>query len=223
MIGQPGLLNKTQWERARQHCCKFTTLVTETFITHHTKQTLPRCRAISHFDDSPIGGVKFVPYYCHGSGARPGPQYETIIRALCRRLAWNGSVVSQAMRLYQSSKSNPEAQVTVKKTWGPLFKELIASSSTTIVLVVDALDECKSFDDYMTLLEFLTKLPRGPNGPYLLVSSRPHVPVRRHFDGSIRTFDVVQPETRNDMRSFIDNQITSKSKQVRWEKSVFCE
>ncbi|KAG6353533.1 hypothetical protein INS49_005495 [Diaporthe citri] len=130
-------------------------------------------------------------------------------------------VKGSTMQLYQSAKSNPEAQVTMKKAWEPLLKELIASSSTAIVLVLDALDECKLLDDYMTLLEFLSNLPRGPNGPYLLLSSQPHVPVRSYFGGSVQTFDVVQPEPRNDMKNFIDDQIASKSKQVRWEKSVF--
>lgn len=100
-------------------------------------------------------------------------------------------MAEEAMKLYESSKSDPEAQVTVRKTWEPLFHELIASNSATIVLVLDALDESDSIDHYMMLLEFLNKVPRGKSGPYVLVSSQPHVPVGDYFDGSVKIFDVV--------------------------------
>lgn len=127
------------------------------------------------------------------------------------------------MQLYESSKTDPEAQVTVKKTLEPLLQDLIAFGSARIVFVLDALDECESVDHYMRLLEFLHNLPRGINGPYVLVSSQPHVPVGTYFDDSVTTFDVVQPETRNDMKNFIENQIIAKGAQVRWRKSIFCK
>jgi len=132
-------------------------------------------------------------------------------------------VEKQVAQLHQTSKSVPDAQITVRKTWEPLLVELIASSPTTIVLVLDALDECRSLDHCTMLLEFLTKFSRKPNGPYLLVSSHPHVSVGRYFDGSVQTFDVIQPETMNEMETFIEHQITSKRKEIRWEKSIFCE
>lgn len=223
--GRTNLLKNMQWERVRQCFCKSRNIMSDISIIWNTNQTLRRCRAISHFNNSPVVGVRFVPYYCHGSGSSPGPKYETIIRALCRRLAWNsdGKVAEEGMQLYESSKSDPEAQVTMRKTWEPLFHELIASSSATIVLILDALDECDSIDHYMMLLEFLNKVPRGTSGPYILVSSQPHVPVGDFFDGSVKTFDVVQSETRNDMRNFIEHQITAKSEQIRWRKGIFCE
>lgn len=190
---------------------------------HHTDQPFFRCRVISHFENSPIGGVKFVSYYCHGSGSGLGPTYKTILRALCRRLAWksNGSVAEPAMLLYHSLKFDPEAQITEKTTWEKLLRDLIASSSIKVVFVLDGLDECESLGDYIDLLKFLTDLPPQRNGPFFLVSSQPHVPVWKYFDRSVHIFDVVQDETKNEMEAFIETQINSK-KAVHWEESIFC-
>lgn len=195
------------------------------FVAYHTDCNIYRCRAISHFQDAPLVGVNFVSYYCHGSGSGPGPQYETIVRALCRRLAWksDGSVADDAMRLYHSSKEVPDAQLTVKSTWEPLLHKLIASSPSTIVFILDALDECDSPGSYKDVLKFLARLPQQPNGPYMLVSSRPHVPVGVYLGASVQTFDVIHPETKNEMKNFIESQINSKMNDKEWEKSIFCE
>lgn len=169
----------------------------------------------------------FVHYYCSGSGADKGPSYETLLRTLCRRLAWNsdGTLAEPALRLYKSSESIPDAQLTVRSTWEPLFHELIASHLKTcsLVFVLDALDECQSIGDYEELLEFLRKLPREPKGPYFLVSSRLNVPVVNYFKDHVQAFGVVQHQTEEDMKSFIGAQIALKKKTAKEENSIFCE
>lgn len=126
------------------------------------------------------------------------------------------------MLLYHQLKSAPDAQRTGRTTWEQLLRDLIASSSIKIVFVLDALDECEPLGDYIELLEFLTNLPPQQNGPFLLVSSQPHVPVWRYFDRLVHTFEIVQDETTNEMQTFIENQINSKKK-VHWEESIFCK
>lgn len=129
------------------------------------------------------------------------------------------------MQLYHPLKVVPDAQIPGKATWEQLLRDLIVSRSSNsikIVFVVDALDECETMGDYVDLLKFLTDLPPHQDGPFFLVSSRPHVPVWRYFDRSVHTFDVVQDETTNEMQMFIQNQIKSK-KEIHWEDSIFCK
>lgn len=169
----------------------------------------------------------FVHYYCSGSGVDKGPSYETVLRALCRRLAWNsdGTLAEPANHLYESSRSIPDVQLTVKGTWELLLQQLIDSrlDVCTVVFVFDALDECETGGDYTDLLQFLHKLPRKSKGPYFLVSSRPHVQVEKYFNSCVQVFDVVQPQTSIDMEFFIEAQLALRRDSVRGGKSIFCE
>lgn len=164
-------------------------------------------------------------YYCFGSQAATeskAPTYETILRALCYRLAWNSneSVAEPAARLYNQYRLTPDAQPTTKN-WEILLRDLV-SSANTIIFVIDALDECKSEDDSKKLLAFLRGLRQESSGPYFLISSRLHVNVGGHFEDSIQVFNCVQPQTEEDMASFIKGQIDSKRQDVEWKKSIFC-
>ena len=143
---------------------------------------------------------------------------------MCYRLAWNrdGSLAELASDLYSQTKKDPDKQPT-EKTWEALLKSLIASSSTPIVFVIDALDECEDQVDYNKLLLFLSGLRRQTSiGLHCLISSRPHVRVEDYFSGSVQMFDVVQPQTKEDMRCFIEGQIKSKREDPHWKRSIFC-
>ncbi|KAI0514661.1 hypothetical protein F5B22DRAFT_610279 [Xylaria bambusicola] len=185
-----------------------------------TGKTTLMCRILSHFEERPISGVKFVPYYCYASGISQestGPTHETIIRALCRRLAWNsdGSVADPAKDLFQN-RNHVDTSFTVLSTWEPLLKTLIASSKVKIVLVLDALDECKECD---TFLRFIEGLSMPPNGPYFIISSRPHVEVKKYSKDAIE-FNPVNPDADQDMKDFIREQIESKNNST-WGNSIF--
>ncbi|KAI0912724.1 hypothetical protein F4823DRAFT_559659 [Ustulina deusta] len=187
-----------------------------------TGKTTLLCRIITHFEKQPISGVRFVPYYCYASGTSKeskAPKHETIIRALCRRLAWNGdgTVAKPAKDLF-NTRRNQDASFTVISTWEPLLKDLMTSSKTTIIFAIDALDEC---EEYNQLLRFLGTLPRTPNGPYFLLSSRPHVRVGDYFNDSIQV-DAANQKAEQDMKKFITDQIDSKNN-VTWAKSIFFE
>ncbi|QGA20938.1 hypothetical protein EYB26_008648 [Talaromyces marneffei] len=191
-----------------------------------TGKTTLICRAISHFEDFPIDGVRFVRYYCYSSKTgkeSKSPGYETIIRALCYRLAWNrdGSVAEPAIDLHDQAKQGQDSPST--KTWETLLKSLITSSSTPIVFVIDALDECKTQYDYIRLLKFLSGLLQTSVGLHCLISSQSHMRVGDYFHGSVQMFDVVQPRTEEDMRRFIKDQIESKREDPQWKKSIFFE
>ncbi len=163
-----------------------------------------------------------MPYYCYASGTSKeskAPKHETIIRALCRRLAWNGdgTVAKPAKDLF-NTRRDQDASFTVISTWEPLLKDLMTSSKTTIIFAIDALDEC---EEYNQLLRFLGTLPRTPNGPYFLLSSRPHVRVGDYFNDSIQV-DAANQKAEQDMKKFITDQIDSKNN-VTWAKSIFCK
>ncbi|KAI0843319.1 hypothetical protein F5Y06DRAFT_254644 [Hypoxylon sp. FL0890] len=182
------------------------------------------CRVISHFEDLPIGEVRFVRYYCSGSKTgenSKGPGYEIMLRALCYRLAWNGDgdVARVAKDRYDQFQL-PDAEPT-PETWEALLKDLVASSSTPIVFVIDALDECKNAYDYKKFLKFLHEMPWTTGGPYCLISSRPHVPIGEYFDGSVQIFDARQPQTDQDMKCFIETQVALKRDNVIWRNSIF--
>jgi hypothetical protein len=130
-------------------------------------------------------------------------------------------VAEPAADLHSQAKKDPDKPPTVK-TWETLLKSLIASSSIPVVFAIDALDECKEQDDYSRLLRFLSGPLQTSVGPHCLISSRPHVKVRDYFSDSVQTFDVVQPQTKEDMTRFIKGQIESRGKDPRWQKSIFC-
>lgn len=127
-----------------------------------------------------------------------------------------------ATDLYSETKRDPD-KLPTEKSWESLLENLIASSPTPIVFVIDALDECKEQDDYSRLLKFLSGLPRTSVGPpHCLISSQPHVNVGAYFSGSIQMFDVVQPQTKEEMRRFVEGQIKSKREDPKFQKSIFC-
>ncbi|KAI0872757.1 hypothetical protein GGS24DRAFT_502493 [Hypoxylon argillaceum] len=180
-----------------------------------TGKTTLICRVISHFEEQPIGGIRFVPYYCYASETSKeskAPKHETIIRALCRRLAWNsdGSVAKPARDLIET-KRGIDTSFTVKSTWEPLLKDLIACSKATIIFTIDALDECQNMEHYNLFLETLRGLPKTPKGPYYLISSRPHVPITKYFDNFVN-FDATNQKAEQDMEKFIASQIDSNNK-----------
>lgn len=189
-----------------------------------TGKTTLLCRTQSHYEQFPTGGVRLVQYYCHGSGSGQGPSYETVLRALCRRLAWtnSGRVAEAAQSRYNSSTMSPEPPLTATKLWGPLLQELVSSSSKPILFLIDALDECKTPQDGARLLEFLTALQDSQETPvYFIVSSRPHIQIGRYFKESVQAFDVIQPQTKHGMECFIDPQISFKQEKTHFKESIF--
>ncbi|KAI1743019.1 hypothetical protein F4680DRAFT_410812 [Xylaria scruposa] len=188
-----------------------------------TGKTTRICRIITHLEKQPVHGVRFVPYYCYASGTNKeskAPKHETIVRALCYRLAWNdnGSIAKPTRDLFEAAR-DIDASFTVKSTWEPLLKDLIAYSKKKVVFVIDALDECESPKQYNLFLEFLRRLPNTPQGPYCLISARPHVQVRDYFNSLIQ-LDAANEMAKQDMKIFIKDQIDSQNNGTG-AKSIF--
>ncbi|KAI0544940.1 hypothetical protein F4679DRAFT_588962 [Xylaria curta] len=190
-----------------------------------TGKTTLMCRVMSRFGERPISGVRFVPYYCYASSASKelkAPNYETIVRALCRRLAWNGdgTVAEHARKVYDMNKMDTEESLTVKKTWEPLLEKLVESSKSTVVFVIDALDECIKAGQCKDFLIFLERLSKKPKGPYCLISSLPHVPVGSYFEDSFIQFNTIHSDADSDMKKFIADQIDYRNN-TTWKTSIF--
>ncbi|KAJ8124011.1 hypothetical protein ONZ43_g172 [Nemania bipapillata] len=151
------------------------------------------------------------------------PNHETMIRALCCRLAWNsdGSVAKDAREVYDTKREDREASFTVKSTWEPLLEKLVDASKSKVVFVIDALDECIETGESRKFLEFVQGLSKKPKGPYFLISSLPHVLVGKYFGSSVE-FEAVHSGAESDMKKFISDQIDSKDN-TTWEKSIFCK
>ncbi|OTA90100.1 hypothetical protein M434DRAFT_398187 [Hypoxylon sp. CO27-5] len=195
-----------------------------------TGKTTLMCRIISHFEELPVSGVRFLQYYCFGSQAgteSKTPTYEIILRALCHQLAWNikGGVAEPAKSLYDNLEvKGKRNEPLTKKRLEKLLKSLLEYSRSTVtstVFVIDALDECKSKDDSKKLLTFLRRLQKELGCLYFLISSRPHVNVGDHFEGSVQVFNPIQPQTKEEMANFIKSQIDSKRRDIEWRKSIF--
>lgn len=191
-----------------------------------TGKTTLICRTISHFEDSPVHGVRFVHYYCNGSKtikSKP-PTYETILRALCARLSWSsdGRVAESSRNLYDTLKRDPETQTTTK-SWETLLKDLVSSSPTPIVFIIDALDECNTPADHRRLLKFLNSLREIQGAaPYCLISSRLHVRVTDLYPTNlVRVLSTAHLQMNEDMKRFIADQIDLKKKDDEWKKSIF--
>ncbi|KAI1384900.1 uncharacterized protein F4822DRAFT_433439 [Hypoxylon trugodes] len=185
------------------------------------------CRVISHFEELPLKGIRFVRYYCFGSQAATeskAPTYETILRALCYQLAWNGNkgVAEPAKSLYENlAARNQTTEPLTRKRLEELLKNLldyVRPTESPIVFVIDALDECESKDDSKKLLAFLKRLQQEVGGVYFFISSRPHINVGGHFKDSIQVFNPVQLQTEKDMEVFIKEPDRFKERGCRMEK-----
>ncbi|KAF2968890.1 hypothetical protein GQX73_g4697 [Xylaria multiplex] len=187
-----------------------------------TGKTTLMCRVVSEFKDQPRRGIRFIQYYCDGSNTKEKskpPDYQTIIRALCCRLAWNddGSIANAATDLFNESKNTRDESVGDKR-WETLLNNLISAQPAAVVLAIDALDECRDTSNCRKLLEWLrsVKHPRL----YLLFSSRPHVEVRDYFP-DVESIDIVSPQAESDMETFIKGQLAAKKEEGVSRKSIF--
>lgn len=178
--------------------------------------------------------MRFIHYYCDASKApgTPPPDYETIIRALCCRLAWcnDGRLAEPAFKLhgeYNPKYARPDSKPTINE-WKALLHDLIASSvdrGSRIIFVIDALDEYRSLSDCRQLLGFLADLRSKPWCPYIFLSSRKHVPVANYFDSELEMVDLSDniklPQVQADIKSVIDHTISLKEHDPAWKRSIF--
>lgn len=174
--------------------------------------------------------MRLIHYYCDASKAQEtAPDYETIIRALCCRLAWcnDGRLAEPAFKLhgeYDPKYVRPDSKPTINE-WEVFLHDLIASQRSRIIFVIDALDECRSLSDCRKLLGFLAALRSKPCCPYIFLSSRKHLPVADYFKFDLEMVDLSDniklPQVQADITSLIDHTISSKEHDPAWERSIF--
>ncbi|KAK6343699.1 hypothetical protein TWF730_011289 [Orbilia blumenaviensis] len=194
-------------------------------------------QTVSHFQQEPIPDIRFVPYYCNAKKASKeasGPTNITIVRALCYQLAWEGGNVAKiAEDLHHESKA--PGQAVTDKDWEKLFENLIESilsNGTRIIIVIDALDECKDMASYETLIILLKGLLGDSkfDNLYYLVSSRHHVPVKKLFEAphernampmAVESFEIVQNGPKEEMENLLNVKIESYEKHPKFGDTIF--
>lgn len=180
----------------------------------------------------PSESFRVVHYYCTARGTgtgTAGPDPETVLRSLCRRLAWlpTGILAEPALRFWnewQNRKTASDNNKPGPKDWEQLFADLLDDTPGSIIIAIDALDECSKPAGLLgTLRRTLTPRHRVR----LLCSSREEINVKYYFDGP-ESADIIVYEvnsswskTSNDMRRFVDHSVGSPPDQAKW-RSVFC-
>jgi hypothetical protein len=183
---------------------------------------------IAHLLDLPIANSEIIYYYCYGSSGQGsgGPDYETIVRALCHQLAWNAgqSLAKPATTFHDFHTSDTNSSPTIRD-WEILLCDLIrGAGEAPAVFILDAIDECKSPTDIDKLLKLLGRIQQQSPSVHIMLSSRPHITISDYFKKEhLQTFEVVAPAARNDMTTFIESQISLKKTDPVSSQSIFCE
>ncbi|KAF3021627.1 hypothetical protein E8E14_014068 [Neopestalotiopsis sp. 37M] len=168
------------------------------------------CRVISHFQRFPIPGLRVVHYYCYGSTASDGPpgiSYQTVIRGLCSKMAWNndsGKLSQSARDLYRKCHPTEGDRKPTDGEWKQLLKDLVTESKT--LLIVDALDECR-FPDHNDFLKSIRDLWKHQR-LNVIFSSRPQIDAKMVFGQEFVDYQVATTEATDDMGRFIERKIS---------------
>ncbi|KAH7201200.1 hypothetical protein DER44DRAFT_436785 [Fusarium oxysporum] len=109
------------------------------------------------------------------------------VSTVARRLAWSTSAVAPYIR--SAVNADPAiADKTVREQFEKLVQEPLSKATATslsrlsVVIVVDALDECEKDADITLILQLFSNLRfAGPLRVRVLVTSRPELPVRLGF------------------------------------------
>ena len=179
-------------------------------------------------DNRPPGELRVAYYYCDASATassvsslnNSSPNKTTVIRSLCRKLAWHSTntVARSARDFYE--KFSPESHEPPQlRDWEGLLKDLLDDFKTPTILVIDALDECSRPDE---VLKHLSSSVQSRSNLYLVCSSRPHVPVTTYFNSTLAEIDVTSGKKEPDMNVFIATTIKERRNSPETQDSIFC-
>jgi hypothetical protein len=183
------------------------------------------CRVISHFQRFPIPGLRVVHYYCYGSTTSDGAtgiSYQTIIRGLCSKLAWNndsGKLSRHAQDLYEKCHPTEGERMPTTGEWKQLLKDLVAESKTLFIL--DALDECR-FPDHNEFLKNIRDLWKDQH-LNIIFSSRLQIDAKMYFGDKFVDYQVDTTKARRDMSKFIDKKISEIKGDPARANSILCK
>lgn len=172
-------------------------------------------------DRRPPGDLRVAYYYCSASiiGANvSSPDKETVLRSLCRKLAWQpiNTIAKCASDFY--AEFSPESAES--PDWEDFLKRLLDDCATPVILVIDAIDECSEPE---SLLKYLADAVQFRSNLYLLCSSRLQVLVGTHFRGALAEIDTISGKQAPDMDFFIKTTIEQRRQSLETKENVFCK
>lgn len=180
--------------------------------------------------DCNSGTLQIVPYFCFASGSRPGPNYETILRALIWHISLppGHSLASCAQEsFYKAGQSKSDEPAT--SFWEGLFHEVLQevllrrTHDNHLVFVIDALDECVNLDEANKLVQFIADevLSKYAN-IHFLCSSQKQVDIDWIIGGDRRVDVAVETsDTDDDMKTFINCELDRRRSDQ--SDSQFCK
>ena len=152
----------------------------------------------------------------------------TLIRKLAILFPPFRSIVAECLRNYPN--------VTSGSMQPTLFLEFIRKlphpPKSTLVFVIDALDECGSTQSHPGILNALTRAAEHAPWLRVVITSRPEVDIQRFFDGATQLshlrYDLAgDKETASDLRIFAEyrfNRVaSSRSLQSPWPKPLLLD
>ncbi|GKZ55290.1 hypothetical protein AnigIFM49718_011652 [Aspergillus niger] len=179
------------------------------------KSTISRTVA-KHFREKQMLGASFFFKRNAGDRGHARRLFSTIARQLITHLPQLSPIIKKAVR------ENPDISTkSLREQFGRLlFSPLIELGRTgkdteTIVIVIDALDECESDKDVRLIVHLLSQLrDSGVVHPRIFLSSRPELPIRQSFSHLVankyRDFalqEVLSPTIEHDISLLLRHRI----------------
>ncbi|KAJ9607415.1 hypothetical protein H2200_008488 [Cladophialophora chaetospira] len=139
-----------------------------------------------------------------------GPTFETMVRALCHQLSWSSvGIRTPAAKLYDISTSGSNKSPLIEQ-WVELLKELLTLADRPVILVVDALDECKDKKDQLSFLALIKSLHSSFSRLHIFFSSRGQEEPSNLLMSYIQTFEARSQKADADMDRFIRGQLKQR-------------
>jgi type II secretory pathway predicted ATPase ExeA len=187
------------------------------------KSTIARTVAQS-FKNRGLLGATF--FFKRGEADRGSAKYliSTITRQLVTRHRRLAPDILNAIKNDPDIASKFLSEQSDKLLYQPLMK-LHLAQSTTIVIVIDALDECDGENDIYVILRLLSKLQEIKSVHLrVFLTSRPELPIRLGFKQDKNHQDLVlheipSPVIEHDIRLFLEHKLS----EIRIERSLSLE
>ena len=177
------------------------------------KSTIARTAAQA-FADARTLGASFFFKRGEGDRGRAALLFPSIAAQLIHRLPSMAPCVRKEIESDPSIHHKPLKDQFEKLILNPMLKVNKSSQPTTIVIVLDALDECDDLDDIKLVIYLLSQLQGSPSIRLkFLVTSRPELPIQLGFkdiDGKYEVIvlqEIPQPVIEHDITVFLEHDL----------------
>ena len=191
------------------------------------KTTLAHSICAGLYDKEQLAGA----FFCQSDDQDlrdPRNIFPTLIRKLAILLPPFRSIVAECLR--------NDPSITSESMQAALFLEFIRKlprpPKTTLVFVIDALDECGSTQSRPGILNALTEAAAHAPWLRMIITSRPELDIQRFFDGATQMsylrYDLTtDTETTSDLRIFAEYQFnrvaSSRCLQSPWPERILLD